>query len=135
MLISRKCRLCRKDGNNVRKFIRGVTEILPGVTAIQAGGHFDGSMFLHWEKKLFTADTIMTTPSGYYHKDRLPGTASYTFMWSYPNMIPLSPEKIHGIWKALKPFAFDTTFGGFMGQNITRPDLKTQVLESMKVFK
>lgn len=48
-------------------------------------------------------------------------------------MIPLPPEKIHGIWKALKPFEFDTTYGGFPGQNVTRPDLKAQVLESMKV--
>jgi hypothetical protein len=49
-------------------------------------------------------------------------------------MIPLSPNKIHGIWKALKPFEFDTTYGGFAGQNVTRKDLKKQVLESMKIF-
>lgn len=54
--------LCREDRNGARKLIKGVTEILPGVTAIQAGGHFDGSMFLHWEKKLFLADTIMSAP-------------------------------------------------------------------------
>lgn len=55
-------------------------------------------------------------------------------MWSYPNMIPLPPAKIHGIWKALKPFEFETTYGGFPGQNVTRSDLKSQVLESMKIF-
>lgn len=49
-------------------------------------------------------------------------------------MIPLPPEKIHGIWKGLKPFEFTATYGGFMGQNNRRPDLKEQVLESMKVF-
>lgn len=49
-------------------------------------------------------------------------------------MIPLPPNKIHGIWKALKPFEFDTTYGGFLGQNVTRKDLKKQVLESMKIF-
>jgi hypothetical protein len=49
-------------------------------------------------------------------------------------VIPLSPSKVHGIWKAIKPFDFDTTYGGFMGQNVTRPDLKKQVLESMKIF-
>lgn len=128
--------LNRQDPNGLRKLISGATEIpeVPGVTAIQAGGHFDGSMFLHWENKLFIADTMMSVPSGFYHKDRLPGTTSYSFMWSYPNMIPLPPHKIHGIWKALKPFEFDTTFGGFPGQNVTRSDLKKQVLESMKIF-
>jgi hypothetical protein len=52
------------------------------------------------------------------------------------SVIPLSPPKIHGIWKAIKPFDFDTTYGAFPGSNsnITRPDLKQQMLESMKVF-
>lgn len=49
-------------------------------------------------------------------------------------MIPLSPDKIHGIWKALKPFDFTATYGGFPGQNNKRKDLKKQLLESMKVF-
>jgi hypothetical protein len=55
-------------------------------------------------------------------------------MWAYPNMIPLAPSAIHGIWKAIKPFEFDSTFGGFPGQNLSRPDLKAQVLQSMKIF-
>jgi hypothetical protein len=54
-------------------------------------------------------------------------------MWAYPNMIPLPPPKVHGIWIALKPYEFDTTYGGFAGQNVSRPELKAQVLESMKV--
>ena len=49
-------------------------------------------------------------------------------------VIPLPPPKIHGIWKAIKPFDFDATYGAFQGQNVTRPDLKKQVLESMKIF-
>jgi hypothetical protein len=49
-------------------------------------------------------------------------------------MIPLTPKAIHGIWKAIKPFEFDSTYGGFPGQNLKRPDLKKQVLESMKIF-
>ena len=45
-----------------RKFMDGPAEtIVPGVTAIKAGGHFDGSLVLHWEKKLFIADTLMVT--------------------------------------------------------------------------
>ena len=37
-------------------------ELLPGVTAIKTGGHFPGSLVLHWERKLFIADTIVTVP-------------------------------------------------------------------------
>lgn len=39
-----------------------VEEVLSGVTAIKTGGHFPGSLVLHWEKKLFIADTIVTVP-------------------------------------------------------------------------
>ena len=39
-------------------------EVLPGMTAIKAGGHFPGSLVLHWERKLFIADTIVTVPVG-----------------------------------------------------------------------
>jgi glyoxylase-like metal-dependent hydrolase (beta-lactamase superfamily II) len=60
-----------------------------GVTAVKAGGHFDGSLVLHWEDKLFIADTLVTVPvsdyletgavladglqSAYYQVDRQPG--------------------------------------------------------------
>lgn len=37
-------------------------EIVPGLTAIKAGGHFPGSLLLHWEKQLWIADTIVTVP-------------------------------------------------------------------------
>lgn len=49
-----------------RRLIKGVTEeILPGVTAIKLGGHFPGSLVLHWEDKLFVADTLVTIPVCY----------------------------------------------------------------------
>ncbi|KAF2013215.1 hypothetical protein BU24DRAFT_351103 [Aaosphaeria arxii CBS 175.79] len=128
--------LNRKDDKNQRILIEKTTAIkeVEGVTAIVVGGHFDGSLILHYEGQLFHADSIMVVPSAYYQKDRLPGTTSYSFMWSYPNMIPLPPHKIHGIWKALQPFEFNATYGGFAGQNNRRHDLKEQLLESMKVF-
>lgn len=57
--------LNRVDGEGVRRLVSGVTEIpeVDGeVRHIQAGGHFDGSAFLLWEKKLFIADTMMSVP-------------------------------------------------------------------------
>jgi hypothetical protein len=113
--------LNRKDPYGLRKLIEGTTEISEGVTAIQCGGHFDGSLILHFDGAIFIADTMMSAPvrlvslflftepfpsntlvssciimdsllivsqSGFPHKDRFPGTTSYSFMWSYPNMIP-----------------------------------------------
>jgi len=57
--------LCRVDDfyHPARSFITSTTqEILPGVTAIKTGGHFPGSLVLHWENKLFIADTMVTVP-------------------------------------------------------------------------
>jgi hypothetical protein len=33
----------------------------------------------------------LIVPSGLYHVDRLPGTSSFTFMWSYPNFVGCTP--------------------------------------------
>jgi hypothetical protein len=56
-------------------------------------------------------------------------------MWSYPNMIPLSPDAVWGIWKAVKGFEFRNTYGGFPGQDIRGDgDLRERVLESMKIW-
>jgi glyoxylase-like metal-dependent hydrolase (beta-lactamase superfamily II) len=39
-------------------------EIVPGVTMVKCGGHFDGSAVLHWNGCLFIADTVLTVPVG-----------------------------------------------------------------------
>lgn len=55
--------LNRKDVYGLRKLIEGTTqEIVPGVTAIKTGGHFDGSCVLHWDGHLFHADSFMVVP-------------------------------------------------------------------------
>ncbi|KAL1631557.1 hypothetical protein SLS54_000319 [Diplodia seriata] len=118
----------------VRRLISQTTEtILPGVTAIKTGGHFPGSLVLLWKKHLMIADTFVTVPSGLYHHDRPPGTTSYSFMWSIPNMIPLSPPEIHAMWKAVAPYEWESTHGAFTGMDIRRKDCKNAVLESMKI--
>ncbi|KAF7591357.1 hypothetical protein BBP40_001635 [Aspergillus hancockii] len=103
--------------------------------AIKTGGHFPGSSVLWWKstKKLLIADTILIVPSGLYRINRPPGTVSYTFMWSYPNMIPLPPDDVHGIWKAIKDIDFDDTHGAFTGQEI-KGNSKARVLESAKII-
>jgi hypothetical protein len=36
-----------------------------------------------------------------------------SFMWSYPNYIPLPASAIEGIVKAVEPFSFDRIYGAF----------------------
>lgn len=59
--------LCRQPPGEVRvEYIYGpvgtAKEVVPGVTAVKLGGHFPGSLVLHWERQLFIADTFITVP-------------------------------------------------------------------------
>lgn len=49
--------------NPNHRFLKSATQaILPDVTAVRVGGHFDGSLVLHWDDRLFIADTFVTVP-------------------------------------------------------------------------
>lgn len=51
------------DGSKDLIFLSDTEEVIvPGVTAIKIGGHFDGSLVLHWENKIFIADSLVTVP-------------------------------------------------------------------------
>ncbi|KIJ49271.1 hypothetical protein M422DRAFT_247078 [Sphaerobolus stellatus SS14] len=103
-----------------------------GVTAIKAGGHFPGSIVLHWKNRLFAPDTLYVTPSGLYDIDRQPGTTSFAFMWSYPNQIPLPPEAITSVIKAILPFDFDIAHAVF-NEDVNRNAKKA--VESAEIIK
>ena len=114
-----------------------------GAVAILAGGHFPGSLLLHWEKSLFIADTIFTSPSATNPVPGKPGVISFTFFWSIPNRIPLHPDEILKIWNDVKNLEFDTCFGAFEGMDIYTMDsekergtggVKGRLLESCKIY-
>jgi len=117
------------------------TEILPGITAAICGGHFDGSMVLHssHHDSLFVADAILAVPSAFNPDPAKLGVATYSFLWSIPNAIPLSPDQILQIWRTLKTLNFGATYGVFAkASNVKQsPDhrmtLKQRVLESAKI--
>ncbi|WP_110602645.1 MBL fold metallo-hydrolase [Salinicola lusitanus] len=95
-------------------------EILPGVTVHSLGGHFPGASVLHWAEHgvLLTGDTLMVTP------DRMA-----SFMWSYPNNVPLDAGTVAGIARRLEPLAFDSAYSAFWGREIL-VDAKRVIEES-----
>lgn len=114
-----------------------------GAVAIVAGGHFPGSLLLHWENLLFIADTIFTSPSATNPVPGKPGVISFNFFWSIPNRIPLHPDDILKIWNLVKDLKFDTCFGAFQGMDVyTMPNekarktggVKGRLLESCKIY-
>ncbi|CZR55231.1 related to metallo-beta-lactamase family protein [Phialocephala subalpina] len=139
-----------------RTFIHSRTEEIEvrgestGVRALKLGGHFPGSLVCLAHNRLLIADTLVTTPAGLgdWSKgpgsrstidSRPPGMNSYSFMWSIPNMIPLSPEEIAGMWELLKGYEFESTHGAFVGTEVrdggggSGKRVKERVLDSMQI--
>lgn len=87
-------------------------EPVPGLTLARIGGHFDGAAVLHWPAgadgrgALLTGDTITVV------QDR----DWVSFMWSYPNLIPLDEVTVERIAGQVERFAFDRVYGGWWGR-------------------
>ena len=64
---------------------------------------------------------------------RTPGTNSYVFMYSYPNMLPLPPDTLVSMWQVLNMADFESTHGSFPGRIVRDKNVKARVLESMQI--
>jgi glyoxylase-like metal-dependent hydrolase (beta-lactamase superfamily II) len=87
-------------------------EILPGLTLINTGGHFEGSQVLHWAAGCQGRGAILTGDSVTVVMDR----RSVSFMYSYPNLIPLGERAISRILDSLRPFPYERVYGGWNGR-------------------
>jgi len=95
--------------DSVVEYYEGSREVLPGVTVVQVGGHFEGSAVLHWGQGAGGRGALLTGDSIAVAADR----RWVTFMRSYPNYIPLPRAAIEGIVEALEPYEFDRIHGGW----------------------
>lgn len=66
-------------------------------------------------------------------RERPEGVNTFSFLWSIPNMIPLSADEIMRMWNILKNYDFTSAHGLFSGADIEDVDLKGRVLESMHI--
>ncbi len=76
-----------------------------GLTLIRCGGHFAGGTVLHRPGDLLTGDIVQVIP------DR--GWVS--FMYSYPNLIPLPETSVRAIAYALESFEYERIYGAWWG--------------------
>jgi hypothetical protein len=90
--------------------------LVGGLTLVRCGGHFHGGTVLHWpggadgRGALLTGDILQVTADRKF----------VSFMWSYPNYIPLSAAVVERIGSAVAPLAFDRIYGAFWDQRIDR---------------
>jgi hypothetical protein len=100
-------------------------EIGEGLTLLRLGGHFAGGTVLHWAagRALLSGDIVQVIP------DR----SHVSFMYSYPNLIPLPGATVKEMAGALEPFDFDTLYGAWWG-TIVRGDAKAIVKRSAERY-
>ena len=76
-----------------------------GLTLLRLGGHFAGATVLHDAARstLLSGDVVMVVPDRRF----------VSFMWSYPNLIPLPVREVERIAAALEPWRFERILGAW----------------------
>lgn len=102
--------------NDTIDFYQDRAEILSEITVIRCGGHFPGSAVLYWSEgadglgAMLTGDTIMVG------MDR----KTVSFMYSYPNLIPLSEKRIKKIVDQVRTLKFDRLYSAWWDREILK---------------
>jgi glyoxylase-like metal-dependent hydrolase (beta-lactamase superfamily II)/DNA-directed RNA polymerase subunit RPC12/RpoP len=107
-----------------------IFELKEGLTLHRCGGHFEGSTVLLWpdgadgQGVLLTGDTMYVTP------DR----KHVSFMYSFPNFIPLPATIVDRIVEKVLSLRFDRIYGHFFDLEI-QADAKRVVQRSAERYK
>jgi glyoxylase-like metal-dependent hydrolase (beta-lactamase superfamily II) len=91
-------------------------ELLGGLTQIRCGGHFPGGTVLHWSGGAGGKGAILTGDIVNVVQDR----RYVSFLYSYPNQIPLPISSIRKIVQSLEPFAFERIYSGWWGKVVSQ---------------
>jgi glyoxylase-like metal-dependent hydrolase (beta-lactamase superfamily II) len=100
-----------------------------GLTLVRCGGHFPGGAVLHWlngaggKGVLLSGDIINVVSDRRY----------VSFMYSYPNLIPLPPGKIRHIVSSVEKFPFDRIYGAWWNREV-QMDAKAAVQRSAERY-
>ena len=100
-------------------------ELGGGLTLIRCGGHFDGGTLLHWPEGTGGKGTILSGDI----LQVVPDRRWVSFMYSYPNLIPLGASTVRRIIEAVGPFEFDRIYGAWWGK-VVLEDAKASVKRS-----
>ena len=91
-------------------------ELLDGVTVVNCGGHFPGSSVLHWATGAEGRGVLLTGDTIYPQSHR----RNVTFMYSYPNTIPLPAHAVEQVVARLDGLAYDRIYAGWRGTMIDK---------------
>jgi glyoxylase-like metal-dependent hydrolase (beta-lactamase superfamily II) len=89
-----------------------VNELPGGLTLLRLGGHYPGGAVLHDANTgtLLSGDIVMVIPDRRF----------VSFMWSYPNLIPLPAAEVLRIAEALERWPFERILGAWWDRLVPR---------------
>ena len=94
-------------------------EPVPGLTLIRLGGHFDGAAVLHWPGGADGAGAVLCGDTIQVVMDR----RYVSFMYSYPNLIPLDADTVRGIAARMRGYRFARLYGAWNGRVVVADGL------------
>jgi predicted N-acetyltransferase YhbS len=103
-------------------------ELGNSLTLVNTAGHFDGATVLHWaggsdgEGTLLVGDVCLPVPDRRY----------VTFLWSYPNRVPLPAAAIERIGAALAPLRYRNLHAAFWDSEVG--DAEAVIERSLRRF-
>ena len=113
------------------EFWSGETRALwDGMTLINSGGHFAGGTVLHWPNGADGRGALLSGDILQVASDR----RWVSFMYSFPNYVPLSAAEVDRIVSTVEPFEFDRVHGAWWDRNVAA-DGKNAVRRSAERYK
>ncbi len=119
-----------RTDQNVSFWSGEVLSLFEDLRVLRCGGHFEGATVLLWPSgasgrgALLSGDTIQVVPDRKW----------VSFMYSYPNFVPLNAKAVERIVSAVEPFAFDRIYGAFPGLTVGE-DGKAAVIRSAQRYR
>ncbi|GAM12895.1 MBL fold metallo-hydrolase [Mesobacillus selenatarsenatis] len=103
-------------------------ELDAGITLYRLGGHFSGGSVLHWENDVSKQGVLLTGDIIQIVADR----QWVSFMYSYPNLIPLPANKVQEMAAKVSVLKFDRIYNAF--HRVIMEDAHQSVQNSAKRY-
>lgn len=103
-----------RPDSNIRFWSGGQTTLLDELTLVHTPGHFAGFQVLHWPAGAAGLGVLLSGDQPQVCMD----THWVSFMYSYPNYIPLGGRSVEDIVARLQPYPFDRIHGAFPRRSV-----------------
>lgn len=103
--------------------------LLDGLTLVRLGGHFPGGTVLHWRQGAEGQGVLLAGDIIYVVADR----AWVSFMYSYPNLIPLPAQEIRRMREMIAPYPFERLYAAWF-ERVVSTDASAAVQRSAERY-